>query len=92
MYNIKSLAGMLREDSEDQGDGKLELIDILATVAVKATALITDILAHAQASTAIKLEETFDVAQLSNDILVTLNPLNQHELNISCQRIRRQYR
>ena len=85
MYNIKSLAEMLREDFEDQGDGKLELIDILATVAVKATALITDILAHAQASTAIKLEETFDVAQLSNDILVTLDPLNQHELNISCQ-------
>ncbi len=92
MYNIKRIAEMLREDFEDQGDRKLELIDILATVAVKATARITDILAHAQASTAIKLEETFDVAQLSNDILVTLNPLNQHELNISCQRIRRQYR
>ncbi len=82
MQNIKSLANMLREDFVDHGDGKIELIDILETVAVKATALVTDVLAQAQASTAEKLEEIFNVAQLSNDILVTLDPLSQHKLNI----------
>ena len=82
MHNIKSLADMLRENFEDRGDGKLELIEILERVAVKSAALISDILAHAEASDAIKLEETFNVGQLSRDILVTLDPLCQHKLNI----------
>jgi signal transduction histidine kinase len=85
MENIKSLASMLREDFEDHGDGKLELIDILETVAVKATALISDILAHAQATDAIGSHDTFDVAQMSKDILVTIDPHNQHQLNITNQ-------
>lgn len=83
MENIKSLADMLREDFEDHGDGKLELINILETVAVKATALISDILAHAQATDAIGLQDTFDVAQMSKDILVTLDPHSQHQLHIA---------
>jgi signal transduction histidine kinase len=83
MENIKSLADMLREDFEDHGDGKLELINILETVAVKATALISDILAHAQATDAIGLHDSFDVAQMSKDILVTLDPHSQHQLYIT---------
>jgi signal transduction histidine kinase len=85
MENIKSLADMLREDFEDHGDGKLELINILEAVAVKATVLISDILAHAQATDAIGLQDTFNVAQMSKDILFTLDPHSQHQLSIVSQ-------
>jgi signal transduction histidine kinase len=85
MENIKSLADMLRDDFEDHGDGKLELIDILEAVAVKVTALISDILAHAQATDAIGRQETFDVVQMSKYIFVTLDPHSQHKLCIADQ-------
>lgn len=60
---------MLREDFEDHGDSKLELIDFLEAFAVKATALISDKLAYAQATDAIGRQETFDVVQISKAFL-----------------------
>lgn len=87
MNNVKTMVDMLRHDFQDMGDGKLELINMLERVAVKATTLINDVLSHAQATTAIKRLEEFELSQLCSDIMVVIDPTNQHFLNASHSRI-----
>ena len=87
MNNVKTMADMLRHDFQDMGDGKLELINMLERVAVKSTNLINDVLSHAQATTAIKRLEEFELSQLCSDIMVVIDPTNQHYLNASHSRI-----
>ena len=80
MRNIRQLADMLRDDCNDHEDDKLKLIDLMDRVAANATNLMGDLLSHAQATTAIRCNETFDVGQLCSEIFVVLDPLNRHEL------------
>lgn len=80
MRNIQQIADLLREDFEDHGDGKLELIELLEQVALKATDLMQDLLSHAQATSAIRQDDTFDLAQLCAEIFVILDPLGNHSL------------
>lgn len=82
MRNIESIAELLREDFVDMGDGKLDLIDMLEEVAVKATSLITDILSQAQAATPARASEAFDLSQLCADIMSALDPTQNHRLHV----------
>jgi len=47
MQNVQSIASRLRENFQDLGDGKIELIDMLETVASKSLGLINDVLNQA---------------------------------------------
>ena len=80
MRNIASLAEMLREDFEDLGDGKLELIDMLEEVAAKSMALIADVLSHARATEAQQKIELFNLGALCHDVFGVLDPVGRHIL------------
>lgn len=80
MRQVHSLAELLREDFEDLGDGKLELINMLEDVAVKASGLITDILSQTQASTTAESQTQFDLARLWDDIAAVIDPREHHVL------------
>lgn len=80
MRQVHSLAELLREDFEDLGDGKLELIDMLEDVAVKASGLVTEILAQTQASTAAEDRTRFDLVPLWDDIVAVIDPRGHHTL------------
>lgn len=78
--NVRSLTDLLRDGFVDLGDGKLELIDALEEVSTKALELIGDVLAHATASNATEEVRTFDLADLCEDILGSLDPMRRHDL------------
>jgi len=81
MRNVGHLTNMLREDFEDRGDGKLEVIDLLEDVVVKATDLITDVLAQAQAGQIRREQTEFEMASLIGDVFAMLDPLRKHKLS-----------
>lgn len=74
MRNVSQIAQMLREDFEDHGDGKLELIDLLTEVGEKAMALIGDVLSQAQAGSAAEQTVDFDFGELVEEIMILLDP------------------
>ncbi len=78
LRNVQTVADLLREDFVDLGDGKLELIDMLGAVGTKAMALISDILAHAQATGATAQVAEFDLRDLCEGILLVLDPFQNH--------------
>ena len=78
MRNVQSLADLLRDDFVDMGDGKLELIDLLEDVAIKATALISDVLSYAQATSGENAKETFRLDVLCDDIHLVVDPSHTH--------------
>ncbi|WP_170311787.1 PAS domain-containing sensor histidine kinase [Sulfitobacter sabulilitoris] len=81
MRNVKFLAEMLREDFLDQGDGKVELIDLLEDVATKSAVLISDVLSHAQSDTSSAAEVVpFDFGALCQSISNVLDPRNHHRI------------
>ncbi len=82
MRNVQHLSNMLREDFEDLGDGKLELIDLLEDVALKATSLISDVLAHAQATKARHEFVAFEFGELCHEISNIIDPLSQHNISV----------
>lgn len=75
MQQIGMIADLLQEDFEDMGDGKLELIEMLKTVATKTTALISDVLSQTQAARAVSDVTEFDLGALTDDILTMLDPM-----------------
>ena len=81
MRHVKLIAQMLREDFTDLGDGKLELIDRLETVGVKATDLISEVLAYARATTISERRRPFDFGELCSDIFSVLDPQEEHSLS-----------
>ncbi len=50
MINVRLIAEFLKEGFKYLGDGKLQMIEDLAKISDKATSLISDVLAHAQAT------------------------------------------
>lgn len=74
MRNVSQIAQMLRDDFEDHGDGKLELIDLLAEVGEKAMALIGDVLSQAQAGATAQPIVEFDFGELVEEIMILLDP------------------
>ncbi|UWR23724.1 HAMP domain-containing sensor histidine kinase [Sulfitobacter sp. S190] len=80
MRNVAMLSEMLREDFEDRGDGKLELIEMLAETSEKSMALISDVLSHASAVGAVAEDQTFELAQLVRNIMGALDPQSIHKM------------
>ncbi|MGB3244472.1 MAG: PAS domain-containing sensor histidine kinase [Sulfitobacter sp.] len=78
MRNIALIADMLRDGFVDQGDGKLELIDMLEEVADKSKSLIADVLSHANAIDTTQTTKVFNFAALCRDLCDVLDPHGQH--------------
>lgn len=82
MQRVHQFADMLREDFEDMGDGKLELIDMLERIATESMSMIQAILRYAETTSRPECIENFSLLALSNSILVTLDPDSFHQCRI----------
>ena len=81
MRHVTNIAEMLREGFVDHGDGKLEMIDMLEEVGVKASKLITEVLSFARASSHAPTQKKIDLAQVAGDIFAVLDPKHAHDLS-----------
>ncbi|MFK7945500.1 MAG: ATP-binding protein [Paracoccaceae bacterium] len=75
--NVTMVAEMLREEFQDLGDGKLELIGILEELGEKAMRLIGDVLAHAQATSVTEQIVEFEFGPLVQEIMALLDPMSR---------------
>ncbi len=80
MRNVSTIAAMLREDFQDHGDGKLELIGMLEDVSLKASTLIRDVLAYARTLDVWNNRQSFGLQGLCRDIFAVLDPHGAHDL------------
>lgn len=78
MRNIASLTDMLLEDALGMDDETSQTMHLIRDISAKAADLISDLLAHAQASSGVQPSETFDVGPMVADILMTLDPGRTH--------------
>lgn len=83
MRNIRALTEMLRENFEDHGDGKVELIDMLEEVATKSSNLISQVLQHSLTAHAKPHVSVFALRDLCADIDAILDPQNAHDITWS---------
>ncbi|MBF9035927.1 PAS domain-containing protein [Rhodobacterales bacterium HKCCE2091] len=74
MRHVTRIADMLREDFQDLGDGKLELIDMLENVGQRAMDLIGGLLDHAQCTSTTEQVQTFDFGDMVAEVLALLDP------------------
>ena len=72
--NAQLLSQMVREDFKDLGDGKLEMIAMLEEVACHAMGMIGDVLAVADATSAVERTTGFDFADLVDELMAVLDP------------------
>lgn len=79
MRNVSMIADMLREDFQDQGDGKMELIDMLERLAHRSMALISDVLAHANSTGLRPSSSTFKLGDLCQNIVNVLDPIGRNQ-------------
>ena len=87
MRQITMLLDMLREGFEDHNDGKIEIIKMLDDVSANAKTLITDLLAHAQATDLEASVSTFSLRELCTIVLVMLDPTAIHDVQVENVRI-----
>lgn len=80
MRNVKDLAEMLYEDFEDHGDGKLELIALLKETSEKSMDLISDVLSYATTLGPVAPNCDYNLSELCQDLMLILDPQNQHTL------------
>lgn len=79
MRNVQMIADFLKDDFEDMGDGKMQMILALEETATQAMSLISDVLAHAQTTTKrIPKVEKFQLEEMCDKIVSVLDPLGQH--------------
>lgn len=76
LKKARAVADMLRDGFEDLGDGKLELIGVLERLSTDTMALVTDLLSHVEAVSAISDVTVFDFADLGREIMALLDPLD----------------
>lgn len=80
MRNVQHIADMLRDEISADDSTKLELIDLLEDVALKATGLISDVLSHAQATRVKGEVKSFDFKELTTEVYTVLDPLGNHQI------------
>lgn len=88
MRNVQILADRLRKDFKDLGDGKLELIDLLEEVGIKATSLISDVLAYARTTIDTERSQTFEFSELVEDVAAVIDPQEVHRIESTNARVR----
>lgn len=79
--NMKSLAYLMRREFVDHGDGKLDLIDLIDTLADKSLDLISETMARVMAKSAPVESSIFDFGNVCDDILILLDPLRAHSVS-----------
>lgn len=83
MRNVAALAEMLRDDFNDMGDGKLEIIDMMSDLAEKSMELISDVLTHARATSTKQDQCLFEFGTLCQNIYSVLDPQGLHKMSCS---------
>ncbi|MEO0772730.1 MAG: ATP-binding protein [Pseudomonadota bacterium] len=78
---MKSLAFLMRKDFVDHGDGKMELIEMIDTLADKSLAVISETLAHVMARSTPSIMSEFDLGAMCDDVLVLLDPFRVHAVH-----------
>lgn len=82
MRHVSVIADLLRDEFEDLGDGKLNLINMLEDVGSKAMTLIGDVLAHAQSMNLITECVEFEFPALMDDIMALLDPMGRVSVTV----------
>jgi PAS domain S-box-containing protein len=78
MINVRLIAEFLKEGFKDLGDGKLQMIENLEIISDKAMSLISDVLAHAQATTRRESKtEIFQLQELCSNLISVLDPIGK---------------
>lgn len=81
MRNVRMIAEFLREDFNDLGDGKAQMIDKLEAMSSKAMTLITEVLSHAQATSKRESKvSSFQLNELCDQLISILDPLGNSTL------------
>ena len=75
-------ADMLREDFEDLGDGKLELINILERISIESMSMIQSVLRHAETTGIDESIEEINLLELFGGIISTLDPAEVHQCHV----------
>jgi signal transduction histidine kinase len=83
MSSVQQMADLIRDDFVDLGDGKLQEIGMLETVATRALSLIDSVLQHAEVTSDNELIETFILADLCHPLLQLYDPSAQHTLVVN---------
>lgn len=87
MRNVALLTDILREEFVDHKDGKLEIIDMLETIARTSQSLLTDVLCTAQQTKASQKSGILDLRDLCTSIQKVLDPSNNHSVNAPCVKL-----
>ena len=83
LLRVKSIADMLRDGFQDLGDGKLELINALEGVTKDAISLISDVLSHVEATSAVSSDMDFEFVPLMKEIMALLDPQGRCMFNVT---------
>ncbi|WP_299371256.1 PAS domain-containing sensor histidine kinase [uncultured Tateyamaria sp.] len=76
--NLKTLAEVMRRDFVDHGDGKIELLNMIDSIADNALTVVSDIMAHALAANTSEKPAWFDFGALCDNVMVLLDPMRKH--------------
>ena len=87
MRNVEMIAAMLKDDFEDHGDGKLEMIEMLGDIGHTASKTIDDLLKYSQSAALIDQVAEFDMQDIQSDLELILNPNKQHTLTFPAVRL-----
>ena len=87
MRNVEMIAAMLKDDFEDHGDGKLEMIEMLGDIGRIASKTIDDLLKYSQSDALIDQVAEFDMQDIQSDLELILNPNKQHTLTFPAVRL-----
>lgn len=88
MRNIGAVADLLRDGFQDLGDGKLELIDLMERISTNALDLVSDVLSHAEAVSAVGMIAEFDFAALAREVMAVADPNGDHAFEATPGRVR----
>ena len=80
MRNVQHITDMLRDALESADPDTIELLDMLDKVSRQSMELISDVLAHARATTTEEHLETFNFGTLCQTIIQVLDPAGDHVL------------
>lgn len=83
MRQVIALADMLRDDFEDLGDGKLDVIDMLERVSIESLSMVKRVLQHAEISGIEESIESMKLRDVCNGLLTMLDPTKTHRSRIA---------
>ena len=80
LTKIQGIAGLLKHDFQDLGDGKLQLIEMLERVSLKSFELVAEVLSYAEVSGLEHEAVHFAYHELCTDLMSVLDPQGHHSL------------